>query len=158
MRLTTNLVLLIDTVELCSNILENLFFCNAFKKPQHAKLLFRTAINLAWGLGWPGRRGRLRTRPVPSDHVMRAAQTRGDSGSHMCLEPSWCSITPVIGRRGRRLRCAERFTAGRTSPQACSTLFGEPIRSTSSAAIRSLATKTGQITCHRHATSVAIDC
>jgi hypothetical protein len=31
----------------------------------------------------------------------------------------WCSIIPIIGRRDRFLRCAERSGAGRTSPAPC---------------------------------------
>ena len=41
---------------------------------------------------------------------------RSPPGSQAWLEASWCSIMPTIGRRGRFLRWAERFGAGRTSP------------------------------------------
>jgi hypothetical protein len=35
------------------------------------------------------------------------------------LEPSWCSIIPAIGRRGRFLRCAPRRAAAVILPCAC---------------------------------------
>jgi hypothetical protein len=51
---------------------------------------------------------------------------RSSAGSHKWREPSWCSIIPTIGRRGRFLRCAERLTAERLRPAAVSTLFVQP--------------------------------
>ncbi|MDZ3838187.1 MAG: hypothetical protein U0S49_12520 [Rhodospirillales bacterium] len=51
---------------------------------------------------------------------------RSQPGSQAKREPSWCSIIPGSGLRGRFLRCAARFFAGRTSPEACSTLLVQP--------------------------------
>ena len=39
--------------------------------------------------------------------------------SQACVEASWCSNLPTIGRRGRFLRCAERCVAFCTRPVRC---------------------------------------
>jgi hypothetical protein len=74
----------------------------------------------------PERRGRASPATRNSDRISLVASSigtiRSSAGcpsSHACRDPSWCCSIPRIGgRRGRFLRCAERFGAGRTSPAA----------------------------------------
>ena len=48
---------------------------------------------------------------------------RGWPPSHACREPSWCSIMPGNGRRGRLRRCAPRFFAFSSKPFECRNVF-----------------------------------
>jgi hypothetical protein len=43
--------------------------------------------------------------------------------THSWVEPSWCSIIPGSGLRGRFLRCAPRRGARATCPAACRVFF-----------------------------------
>ncbi|MGE5289438.1 MAG: hypothetical protein ACM3ML_20000 [Micromonosporaceae bacterium] len=63
---------------------------------------------------------------VASSSVQIRSYCRSSPGSQAKREPSWCSIIPGSGLRGRFLRCAARFFAGRTNPEACSTLLVQP--------------------------------